>query len=367
MAVARFGKSLLALFDDIYVTRLQPLLLPIVEHHLIPDSIIRFFIQREIARGLNRVKSLSVEQASKEKMDFIAEIKQMPIAVQTIKANEQHYEVPDEFYRLVLGPHLKYSSGYWPKANMSLEESEVAMLELYCERAGLEDGMNLIDLGCGWGSVTLYMAKKYPNSKITSISNSHSQKSYIMSTAEKRGLSNVQVFTGDINSFDLPAEYQGKADRIISIEMFEHMKNYQLLMEKVSTWLKPQGKLFVHIFTSMCKDVPEHYNKGWMTDTFFSGGTLPSDHLLLYFQDHLRIEGHWRVNGSHYQKTLEAWLVEIDKKKATVMPILESTYGKENAVKWFVNWRLFFIACAEFFGFNGGEEYLVSHYLFTKP
>jgi len=357
-------KELVTMVDRFYLERLQPLLLPIVEAHLIPDGVIRYFIRREVGHGLRRVKNLTTEQASQETMDFIAEIRKMPIAVQQQKANEQHYEVPDAFYKLVLGPHLKYSSGYWPRANMTLEESEEVMLSMYCERAGLADGMSIVDLGCGWGSVTLFVAAKYPNARVTSISNSNSQREFIMSVAKQRGLSNIQVLTGDINVFDLPAALHGTADRVISIEMFEHMKNYQLLMEKVSRWLKPQGKLFVHIFTG--REVPEHFKSGWMTDHFFSGGTMPSEHLLLYFQDHFKIERHWCINGAHYQKTLEAWLVEIDKKKKVVMPVLASTYGEKEAVKWFVNWRLFFIGCAEFFGYDNGEAYRVSHYLFVK-
>jgi len=356
--------NLITAIDKIYLERIQPLLLPIVEANVVPDAIIRYFIRRETWFGLKRVRELNAEQASKETIDFIAEIKQMPIAVHQQKANEQHYEVPDSFYRLVLGPHLKYSSGYWPSEATTLEESEVAMLEMYCTRAELADGMSIIDLGCGWGSVSLYVAAKYPNAQITSISNSNSQREFILATAKKRGLSNIQVFTGDINSFDLPADRQGTADRVISIEMFEHMKNYEKLMLKVSRWIKPLGKLFVHIFTG--REVPEHFGKGWMAENFFSGGTMPSDHLLLYFQDQLKIEGHWRINGKHYQRTLEAWLDLIDQKKAQVMPILSETYGEKNATKWFVNWRLFFIGCAEFFGIDDGNAYQVSHYLFQK-
>jgi len=265
--------DMMTVLDRYYLEKLQPLLLPIVEHHLIPDVLIRYFIRREVWFGLKRVRNLSAEQASQETMGFIADIKTMPIAVAQVEANEQHYEVPDAFYKLVLGPHLKYSSGYWPTKNSTLEESEVAMLEMYCERAGLADGMSIIDLGCGWGSVTLFVAQKYPNARITSISNSSSQKEFILATAKSRGLGNVQVFTGDIASFDLPKELHGAADRVISIEMFEHMKNYQLLMEKVSRWLKPKGKLFVHIFTG--REVPEHFGKGWMAETFFTGGTMP--------------------------------------------------------------------------------------------
>lgn len=301
-------------------------------------------------------------------MSFISDIKKMGIAIEQQKANEQHYEVPDDFYQLVLGPYLKYSSGYWPSPATTLPQSEIAMLEMYCARAGIEDGMALIDLGCGWGSVTLYMAQKYPNCTVTSISNSNSQREYIMATAKARGLNNVTVFTGDIAVFDLPqAEYYGKADRVISIEMFEHMKNYGLLMKKISNWLKPgTGKLFVHIFTSV--EIPGHYKDGWMTETFFTGGTLPSNNLLLYFQDDLRIENQWCIDGTHYQRTLEGWLNILDSKKQQAMPILARAYGGEaNALKWFVNWRLFFIACAEFFGMRNGQVYIVSHYLFRKP
>lgn len=207
---------------------------------------------------------LSLEEKATKLREFVAELKTLPIAIKQKEANDQHYEVPDEFYQMVLGPWLKYSSGYWPTKDTTLPESEIAMLEMYCERAEITDGMNLIDLGCGWGSVTLYMAKKYPNCKVTSISNSNSQREYIMSTAAERGLENVNVLTGDISTFDLPEEYYGKADRVISIEMFEHMKNYGLLMEKISHWIAPGGKLFVHIFTHkdvLCPDTSR--TDGW--------------------------------------------------------------------------------------------------------
>jgi cyclopropane-fatty-acyl-phospholipid synthase len=290
----------------------------------------------------------------------------MPIAIAQNHANEQHYEVPDEFYQMVLGPCLKYSCGLWIDKSSTLFDSEVAMLELYIARSGIVDGMNVLDVGCGWGSVTLYLAKRFPNSKIIAISNSHSQRAFIMGQAAARGFDDrVTVFTGDISTFELPIEYCNFFDRAISIEMFEHMKNYGLLMKKISHWIKPGGKLFVHIFTS--RDVPSHFEHGWMADNFFTGGTLPSHHLLLYFQDDLRIESQWKVNGSHYQRTLEAWLKIMDSKKKEVLPLLASTYGEDQALKRFVDWRLFFVACAEFFGMRNGEEYLVSHYLFTKP
>ena len=310
-----------------------------------------------------RLNKLTVEEKAEKCRTFVEELKTMPIAIETKKANDQHYEVPDEFFYAVLGPCLKYSSGYWPTPETTLAESEIHMLEMYIERAGIQDGMSIIDVGCGWGSVTLYFAKRFPNCKITSISNSNSQREFIMGQAKQRGLLNVNVLTGDIVTYDNTALYSS-ADRIISIEMLEHMKNYELLLEKISNWLKPEGKLFVHIFTH--KDVPGHYTEGWMTDNFFTGGTLPSHALLLYFQKHVVIEQQWIVNGSHYQKTLEGWLQTMDSKKAEVLPMLERAYGPGNALKWYVNWRLFFIGCAEFFGVRGGEEYVVSHYLFSK-
>jgi len=321
-------------------------------------------VRLELSGELEKVEKLSPEEQLQAEVDFVRELKTLPIAIAQDLANKQHYEVPDEFYKLCLGPFFKYSSCYYPSPTTTLEEAEVAMLEMYCKRAELVDGMKIVDLGCGWGSVTLFLAMKYPNSKITSISNSNSQRLHIQDVAASRGLKNIQVFTGDISTFDLPAELKNINDRVISIEMFEHMKNYGLLMKKISSWLKPSGKLFIHVFVA--KSVPSHYEKGWMTETFFTGGTLMSDNLLLYFQDDLRIENRWRVNGKHYQKTLEAWLVILDQNKEKVMPILRKTYGHDQALKWLVNWRLFFIVCAEFFGFQDGNKWYVSHYLFVK-
>lgn len=224
---------------------ITPLLLPVVERNIVPDLLLRMGIRQELEMELSKVKKLSSEEKAAALQRFIAEIKSLPIAVQQTKANDQHYEVPDEFYQMVLGPKLKYSAGYWPTAQCTLAESEVHMLDMYCERAQLFDGMKLIDLGCGWGSVTLYMAEKYPNATVIGISNSNSQREYILQAAKARGLTNVQVLTGDIAIFDMDEKHYETADRVISIEMFEHMKNYELLMRKVARWIKPGGKVII--------------------------------------------------------------------------------------------------------------------------
>lgn len=298
-------------------------------------------------------------------MALIDELKATPtIAINTQEANEQHYEVPTEFYQYCLGKHLKYSSGYWKPGVTDIDASEKDMLELTCARAELKEGQQVLELGCGWGSLSLFMAAKFPKSGFTVVSNSRTQKQYIDEQARQRGITNLVVITNNINDFRLDQTF----DRVVSVEMFEHMRNYQKLMKLVADLLKPDGKLFVHIFTH--REYAYKFEvideSDWMSRYFFTGGIMPSDDLLLYFNEHLSIEKHWHVSGMHYSKTSEAWLQNMDKHKAQIMPLFETTYGKDQALKWWVYWRIFYMACAELWAYKGGEEWIVSHYLFQK-
>lgn len=335
-----------------------------VEKDIVPDFLLRRGIRNLLKDRLREQDRGNIEAQNQALQNFLGELRQSPIAVHTQAANEQHYEVPTEFYRMVLGKHMKYSGGYWPQGVNTLDASEAAMLALTCERAGLTDGMDVLELGCGWGSLSLWMAEHFPKSRIVGVSNSRTQRQFLLEECVKRGIRNLEIITADMNVFTTDRSF----DRVVSVEMFEHMRNYESLMAKVASWLRPGGKLFVHIFTHKEFAYPFETTgeDDFMGKYFFTGGNMPSDDLLLYFQKDLHILKHWRVNGRHYGKTSRAWLDNLDKHREQALPLLEKTYGQGQEVKWFVYWRLFFMACEELWNFSGGEEWLVSHYLFEK-
>ncbi|MDB5272039.1 MAG: class SAM-dependent methyltransferase [Chitinophagaceae bacterium] len=336
----------------------------LLEKNVVPDFLIRKGIRSLLKQRLKDETNDDLEVQQQHFMDLLKTFKTSAIAVETKAANEQHYEVPTEFYLHTLGKNLKYSSGYWKKGNNDFDRSEDDMLELTCQRAELKDGIEILELGCGWGSLTLFMAAKYPKANILAVSNSATQRAHIEETARQRGLSNVKIITADINVFTTDRRF----DRIVSVEMFEHMRNHAQLFEKISGFLKDEGKMFIHIFTH--KELTYLFevkdDTDWMSKYFFTGGMMPSDHYLLYFQEHFTIQNHWRVNGTHYSKTSEAWLSKMDSNKDIIMPLFEKTYGKDQAVKWWVYWRIFFMSCAELWGYDEGKEWFVSHYLFQK-
>ena len=330
----------------------------------LPDSVLRIGIRKLLKKRLTD-ETLGNEELQQQKLiDLVRELKCSPIAINTRDANEQHYELPTPFFRYCLGKNLKYSSAYFKPGVTQLDTAEDDMLALTCDRALLTNGQNVLELGCGWGSLSLYMSAKFPESRFTVVSNSSTQKIYIDQTAKDRGIENLTVLTADMNNFTIADTF----DRVVSVEMFEHMRNYQQLLAKVSSFLKPEGKLFVHIFTH--KTLAYKYevidDTDWMSKYFFSGGIMPSNHLLCYFNDDLKIVKHWVVNGQNYGKTAEAWLANMDLHKKEIMPILATTYGQGNALKWWVYWRLFYMACAELFNYSGGNEWMVCHYLFAK-
>jgi len=336
----------------------------LAETNLFPDWLLRLGVRISLWIGVLQKKIKPFAEREEEMQRLIEKLKASPVAVQTDKPNVQHYEVPSDFFALVLGPQLKYSCCYWPKGVDSLQEAEEAMLSLTADRARLQDGMHILDLGCGWGSFSLWAARRYPNTSFTAISNSRTQKEFIDERCRNLDLGNVRTITADIAELD----FKGRYDRIISIEMFEHMKNYKKLLEHLCTLLNAKGMLFIHIFSNMhlAHEFNVNDRNSWMAKTFFTGGIMPSDDLLLHFQEDLCLQEHWRLNGKHYTRTLKAWLENMYKNKKEIFPILSDTYGYRNRKRWWFNWKLFFLGCAETWRLKKGEEFIVSHYLFSK-
>lgn len=333
----------------------------LLDNGYLPSFVIRAGIRRQLADRLRSIDSTSLESAWERKQQYITALRTRPIAINTADANTQHYEVGTSVLAACLGPRMKYSACLYPTGGETLAQAEIAMLESYVVKADLKDGQKVLDLGCGWGSLSLYLAERFPGISVTGFSNSRTQREYIMGQAKKKGMQNLDIITGDVVDYEFESE---AFDRVVSIELFEHMKNYHLLMYKIARALKPEGKLFVHIFAH--KHSPYDFEGGWMSEHFFTGGTMPSADLLHFFQDDLVLRKQWWVNGKHYAKTCEDWLAKMNRSQKEIWPGLEETYGKEKAEMWFYRWQIFYMACAELFAWEGGDTWGVCHYLFEK-
>jgi len=335
----------------------------LLEKDLLPDWLIRVGIRRLLRQRLAEIERPDV---AVQVTQFAAALRALPIAVNTAESKEQHYEVPTAFYQRCLGPRLKYSSGFYETGTESLAQAEERMLAITCERARIANGQAILELGCGWGSLTLWLAEKYPQTRVTGVSHSRTQREHILAEAARRGLANVEIITCDMNDFDITP---GRFDRVVSVEMFEHMKNWPRLMGHIARWLKPEGLFFAHVFTHA--HFAYHFevrdDSDWMSKYFFTGGMMPAHELFPHFQEDLRLVQDWKINGRHYAQTAEHWLQNMDAHRPEIMPLFVSTYGAGQATKWWAYWRVFYLACAELWWFREGEEWLVSHYLFRKP
>lgn len=326
----------------------------------VPDAVTRLAIRRLLAARLAENARGGVEAQRERQAALLEAMRHSPIALVPEAANEQHYEIPAELFEIVLGPRLKYSACVWPSGETTLAEAEEVALALTCERAELRDGQTILELGCGWGSLSLWMAERYPSSSILAVSNSSAQRTFIEARRNARRLANLEVVTADMNVFSTDRRF----DRVVSVEMFEHMRNWEALCGRIAGWLAPDGKAFVHVFCH--RAWPYLFETAgatdWMGRHFFTGGLMPSDDLLPLTCAGLRVERRWAIDGRHYARTLLAWLANHDAARDRLEPILARTYGAGEARRWFGRWRLFFLACAELFAWSGGSEWYVAHY-----
>jgi cyclopropane-fatty-acyl-phospholipid synthase len=332
-----------------------------IDRGLVPKPLLRHGVRVVLRERLAEQREIYGDQRETALTRFVEHMRASPIALLPGTANEQHYEVPTEFYALVLGARRKYSSAYYGGPNVGLDEAERTMLAMSVERAQLDDGMDVLELGCGWGSLTLYMAERFPGSRIVAVSNSSSQRRYIECQAVERGLDNVKIVTADMNVFAPEQRF----DRIVSVEMFEHMRNWELLLARARTWLRDDGLLFQHVFAHR-EYVYAFEDRGpsdWLTRHFFGGGMMPCHDLLDHLQIPFQVEQRWLVDGTHYGRTAEHWLENLETRRAPVLGVFAATYGVGAAKLWFQRWRLFFLACAEMFAYADGREWFVSHNL----
>lgn len=331
-----------------------------VERGFVPDSLVRSGIRsrlRKILKELEQTRDSVTDPSGR----FLLARSKEPVALSAERANEQHYGLPVSFFRAFLGNRAKYSCCLWEKAKTSLDQAEEAMLALTCSRAGIENGHSVMDLGCGWGSLSFYLAQNYPDSNILAISNSKGQIDYINRSAREKHFKNLRAVLGDVSEY----EPSPKFDRIVSVEMLEHIRNWDVLFRRIALWLKNDGRFFCHFFCH--RDIPYLFRSDtedyWMGHFFFTGGSMPSFSLPARINKNLLVESSWKVNGSHYSRTLESWLVNLDGRKREILPILEEHYGKGNSCLWYRRWRIFLLACSELFSYNSGNEWFIAHHL----
>jgi cyclopropane-fatty-acyl-phospholipid synthase len=334
------------------------------ERGRVPDRLLKVGIDQLVRLRLREEAARDARTPGGFVHAFVDELRRSPIALVPDAANAQHYEVPPQFFVEVLGRHLKYSCGLWGEGVFTLDDSEAAMLALTCQRAGLDDGQQVLELGCGWGSLSLWMAARYPRSRILAVSNSAPQRAFIERQAATRGLTNLEILTADINGFSTERRF----DRVVSVEMFEHLRNYELLLGRIASWLVPGGTVFVHVFSHRHYAYPfeDQGPQDWMARNFFSGGLMPSDDLLLHFQRDVVLEERWRLDGTHYQRTAEAWLERLDGRRDVVIGLFAKEHGPAEAERWYHRWRLFFLGVSGMFGFDDGRQWGVTHYRFAR-